>query len=152
MGTILTAVERTDLLDRHRRERDGRIKDRIKAVLLRDDGLSNGEIARVPFLTDEAVRQQVDDFLKENGKLMLENGGSTAQLSDEQTQKLEAHLDEKLYVCTCDITDYVFATFGVYYSVRGMTKWLKLHGFSYHKPVGVPAKADGEKQNEKARP
>jgi transposase len=40
----------------------------------------------------------------------------------------------------------VGATFGVTYSISGMTKWLKQHGFSYHKPVGVPAKADGEAQ------
>ena len=34
------------MLVRHRGERDGRVKDRIKAVLLRDDGMSYGEIAR----------------------------------------------------------------------------------------------------------
>jgi hypothetical protein len=44
MGTILTAGERQQLLVRHKVERDGRIKDRIKAVLLRDDGLSYGEL------------------------------------------------------------------------------------------------------------
>jgi transposase len=146
MGKLLTDAARTDLLVRHRRERDGRVKDRIKAVLLRDDGWSFGQIAEALFLTDEGVRQQVDDFLKENGKLMPENGGSAARLSDEQAQQLEAHLDERIYTRTCDIADYVFATFGVHYSVRGMTKWLKQHGFTYHKPVGVPAKADGDKQ------
>jgi transposase len=146
MGTILTAEERTNLLVRHRRERDGRVRDRIKAVLLRDDGLSYGEIARVLFLTDEGVRQQVEDYLKENGKLTPENGGSVARLSDEQIQNLEAHLEEKIYTRTCDIVEYAFTTFGVHYSVRGMTRWLKQHGFTYHKPVGVPAKADGEAQ------
>jgi len=30
--------------------------------------------------------------------------------------------------------------------VRGLTKWLQQHGFTYHKPVGVPAKADGVAQ------
>jgi len=146
MGTILSFEERSNLLASHRRERDRRVADRIKAVLLRDDGWSYGQIAEALFLTDEGVRQQVEDYLKENGKLTPENGGSLARLSDEQAEKLEAHLNEKLYVRTCDIVDYVFKTFGVYYSVRGMTKWLKQHGFTYHKPVGVPAKADGDKQ------
>ena len=146
METLLSTDARTDLLVRHRRERDGRIKDRIKAVLWRDAGMSYGEIARLLFLTDEGVRQQVDDFLKENGKLMPENGGSTARLSDEQAQKLETHLNEKTYVRTHDIVDYVRETFGVAYSVRGLTKWLQQHGFTYHKPVGVPAKADGDAQ------
>jgi transposase len=144
MGTILTAEERHQLLVRHKGERDGRIKDRIKAVLLRDDGLSYGEIARVLFLTDEGVRQQVADYLQRNGKLEPENGGSTARLTVAQADQLETHLNEKIYVRTSDIAAYVGATFGVTYSISGMTKWLKQHGFSYHKPVGVPAKADGE--------
>jgi hypothetical protein len=55
-------------------------------------------------------------------------------------------LEEKLYTSTSDIADYVLKTFGVVYSVRGLTKWLKQHGFTYHKLSGVPAKADGEAQ------
>ena len=148
MGTILSAEERTGLLASHRRERDRRVADRIKAVLLRDDGMSYGEIARVLFLTDEGVRQQIDDYLKRNGKLQPENGGSQARLSDEQAKMLEAHLEEKIHVRTRDIVDYVFETFGVRYSVRGLTAWLQQHGFTYHKPVGVPAKANGEAQKQ----
>jgi transposase len=75
-----------------------------------------------------------------------ENGGSEGRLSDEQTKKLAAHLEEKIYVRTRDIVDYVKETFGIAYSVRGLTKWLQQHGFTYHKPVGGPAKADGEAQ------
>ena len=69
---------------RHRGERDGRVGDRIKAVLLRDDGMSYGEIARVLFLSDEGVRQQIEDYLRQNGKLQPENGGSEARLTDER--------------------------------------------------------------------
>ena len=182
------------MLVRHRGERDGRVRDRIKAVLLRDDGMSYGEIARVLFLSDEGVRQQIEDYLRQNGKLQPENGGSEARLTDEQAKKLDnctgsdlsvyciniffkgffgvsyfefcckhrqtqystfiskpfvpgtastwMHLDETIYTRTRDIVEYVKETFGVAYSVRGLTKWLKQHGFTYHKPVGVPAKAD----------
>lgn len=146
MGTILSAEERQDLLLRHKRERDGRVKDRIKAVLLHDDGMSCAEIARVLFLSNEGVRQQIEDYLTQNRKLKPENGGSQARLSDEQVKKLEAHLEEKVYVRTSDIVDYVKRAFGVTYSVSGLTKWLRQHGFTYHKPVGIPAKADGAAQ------
>jgi transposase len=146
MITLLQPCERQDLLARHRRERDRRVADRIKAVLLRDDGLSYEEIARVLFLSDEGVRRQIEDYLNKNGKLQPENGGSEARLSDEQGQKLVAHLEDTLYVRTRDIVAYVFETFGVRYSVRGLTAWLHRNGFSYHKPVGVPAKADGAAQ------
>jgi transposase len=146
MGTILNAEERNGLLFWHKGERDGRVRDRIKAVLLRDDGMSYGEIARVLFLSDEGVRRQIDDYLEQNGKLQPGNGGSEARLSDEQARKLEFHLEESIYTRTSDIADYVLTTFGVAYSVGGLTKWLKQHGFTYHKPCGVPAKADGEAQ------
>ena len=117
METILTTEQRKLLLARHRNERDKRVADRIKAVLLRDEGMSYREIARVLFLTDEGARQQVEDFLKKNGKLEPENGGSEARLSDEQTKRLEAHLEEKLYVRTRDIVEYVQETFGIVCSI-----------------------------------
>ena len=100
MGAILNGGERKELLVRHRGERDGRVRDRIKAVLLRDDGMSYNEIARVLFLSDEGVRQQIEDYLRQNGKLQPGNGGSDARLTDEQGKNLEAHLDETLYTRT----------------------------------------------------
>ena len=56
MERFLSSYARKELLARHRRERDGRIKDRIKVVLLRDDGWSYKSIAEALFLSDEGVR------------------------------------------------------------------------------------------------
>lgn len=148
MGSLLTSEDRAALLLHHRSERDGRIKDRLKAVLLRDDGMSYSQIAAVLFLSHEGVRQQVEDYLRANGKLAPENGGSQARLGGEQAQKLIDHLDAELYVRTRDIVAYVKTAFGITYSVRGLTAWLHQHGFSYHQPVGVPAKASVQAQSE----
>jgi transposase len=145
MGKLLEEEQRQDLLVRHRGERDGRVRDRIKAVLLRDDGYSYEQIAQVLFLSDEAIRKHIDDFVFEN-KLRPENGGSEARLDGEQTAKLLAHLDEQIYVDVKDICNYVWAEFGITYSRSGMTQWLGRNGFSYHKPAPVPAKADKVKQ------
>jgi transposase len=147
MGYILPTELRITLLARHRKERDGRVKDRIKAVLLRDDGLTYEEIASVLYLSDEGVRQQVEDYLKRE-KLLPENGGSDAKLDKEQATKLIAHLEEHAYLWAKEIVAYVEKTFSVTYSVAGMTAWLKAHGFSYHQPAVVPAKADAAKQKE----
>jgi len=145
MGTLLEPEQRQSLLVRHRGERDRRVADRIKAVLLRDDGYSYEQIAQVLFLSDEAIRKHIDDFIREN-KLKPENGGSQARLDGEQTAKLLAHLDEQIYVDVKDICDYVWTQFGVVYSRSGMTQWLGRNGFSYHKPAPVPAKADKARQ------
>jgi transposase len=145
MGTLLEPEQRQGLLVRHRGERDGRVRDRIKAVLLRDDGYSFEQIAQVLFLSDEAIRKHIDDFTREN-KLKPENGGSEARLDSEQTTKLLAHLDGQIYVDVKDICDYVWMQFGIAYSRSGMTQWLGRNGFSYHKPSPVPAKADKARQ------
>jgi transposase len=145
MGTLLEPDQRQNLLVHHRGERDGRVRDRIKAVLLRDDGYSYEQIAQALFLSDEAIRKHIDDFIREN-KLKPENGGSQARLNSEQTAKLLAHLDEQIYVDVKDICNYVWAEFGATYSRSGMTQWLGRNGFSYHKPAPVPAKADHVRQ------
>ena len=102
MGTLLEPHQRQELLKRHRTERDGRVKDRIKAVLLRDDGYTYEQIAQVLFCSDEAVRQHIDDFIGK-AKLKPENGGSDPQLNADQTASLLAHLDEHIYVDVKDI-------------------------------------------------
>jgi predicted ArsR family transcriptional regulator len=64
MGTLLEPDQRKNLLVRHRGERDRRVADRIKAVLLRDDGYSLEQIAEVLFLSDEAIRKHIEDFVR----------------------------------------------------------------------------------------
>lgn len=144
-GLFLLPEVRAHLLHQHKRERDGRVKDRIKAVLLRDDDWSLRAIAEALFLTEEGVRQHLKDYAA-SGKLAPENGGSEGFLNERQTAELLSHLDGRLYVKVCDIAAYVHTAFGIRYSVRGMTDWLKRHDFTFHQPCGVPAKADAEAQ------
>ena len=53
---FLTDSERTQLKAQHRQERDGRVRDRIKAVLLYDKDWSPQEIAEALLISDQAVR------------------------------------------------------------------------------------------------
>lgn len=145
MHPILTPAVRSELLSRHKRERDRRVADRIKAVLWRDEGETYAEIARRLFLSEEGVRAQVEDYVKKE-KIRPESGGSAPLLTETQTQALSAHITEKLYAKTVDICAYVSATFNVFYSVSGMTKMLKRLDFTYHQPCGVPAKSDAQAQ------
>ena len=144
-GTILLPADRERLLKQHKKERDKRVADRIKAVLLRDDDWSLRAIAEALFLTEEGIRQHLLDYAA-SGKLKPDNGGSEGLLSEAQTAALLAHLDVHLYVKVSEIVAYVHVTFGIRYSVRGMTDWLKRHDFTFHQPCGVPAKADAQAQ------
>lgn len=145
MECKLTVKERKDLMKRHRTERDGRVRDRIKAVLAYDDGYSYSEIARILLLDDETIRRHVDDFWREN-KLSTNNGGSDSKLTDRETRALTEHLSDITYLYVKDICQYVKQRFNRIYSISGMTKWLHSNGFCYKKPHAVPAKADKEQQ------
>lgn len=62
MKQFLSLEERDKLKIQHRKERDKRICDRIKAVLLFDDGWNYQEIAHVLLLSDEAVKQYIQEY------------------------------------------------------------------------------------------
>ena len=141
----LNEKTKATLEKRHRRERDGRIRDRIKAVLLKSEGWSHRQIAQALRIHEETIRQHIQNWLDE-GKLKPENGGSSSKLNDEQSQALETHLELTTYTDAQSICRYVFKRFGVSYTISGMTKWLHAHHFSYKQPKGVPAKADLAKQ------
>ena len=65
----------------HKGERDKRVADRIKAVLLNNEGWSNRQIAQGLRIHEETVFNHLQDFI-EFEKLKPENGGSTSKLSD----------------------------------------------------------------------
>lgn len=137
----LSEETKKDLELRHRYEGDGRVRDRIKAVLLKSEGWSHRAIAQALRIHEETVRQHLADWLTDE-KLKPENGGSWSKLKDAQSRALEAHLEATIYTRVIDLCVYVEATFGVRYTVSGMTKWLHHHRYSYKQPKAVPAKAN----------
>lgn len=141
----LSLKERKQLIKRHKKERDGKIRDRIKAVLAYDDGYNYSEIAKILLLDDETVRRHIKDYFREN-KLAPENGGSEGYLSVAEKKALIKHLKEKTYLYVKDICVYVKKTYGISYSISGMNKWLYANGFRYKKPHAVPAKANNKEQ------
>jgi transposase len=144
---FLTAHERDQLRLQHKRERDKRVCDRIKAILLYDEGWTPQQIAKVLLISDQAVREHVHDY-QTSKKLHPESGGSEEKLSKEQAEQLESHLREHTYLYVRDISAYVETTFRIVYTIHGLRNWLQRHGFSYKKPAVVPGKANKEQQQE----
>ena len=144
---LLSEEERSQLRAQHKKERDGRIRDRIKAVLLYDKGWTVEEIAEALLLSEDAIRDHIDDY-KSSKKLKPENGGSVEKLSAQQSRELEAHLQKHTYLFVRDIAAYVKSRWGIVYTVHGLRSWLQRHNFSYKKPAVVPGKANEEQQRE----
>lgn len=142
---FLTDAERVQLRIQHKKERDKRVCDRIKAVLLYDKGWPVAAVAEALLLSEDAIRDHISEY-KQSQKLKPESGGSAEKLSIEHSKQLEEHLREHTYLYVKDIAAYVQSTWGVSYTVPGLRNWLKRHEFSYKKPAIVPGKADKQQQ------
>ena len=145
MKEFLTTEQRTTLKTQHRREHDGRIRDRIKAILLADDGWTHQKISMALLLDDQTVGNYIKAY-KESGKLKHESGGSTGKLTIHEAKELEIHLETTLYLHIHEICAYVEKTYGKSYTVPGMQSWMHSHGFVYKNPKGIPSKANLEAQ------
>ena len=84
-------LTRTQLKAQHRRERDKRVCDRIKAVLLCDKGWSIATIAEALLLSEDAIREHITEY-RDSKKLKPENGGSTEKLSLKQSELIIGNL------------------------------------------------------------
>lgn len=147
---FLTDKERQQLKAQHRVERDGRIRDRIKAVLLYDKGWAIQAIAEALLLSDDAIRNHVFEY-QESKKLKPENGGSTPKLSWEQSQKFIEHLRGHIYLYVKEIIAYVQSTMNIIYTVPGMRDWLRRSKLSDHRQLTTLQQKSFEKNLKQQR-
>lgn len=145
MKITLTKEQKQALDYQHDKTRDGRVRDRIKAVLLASEGWSTTMISQALRIHETTVLRHLQDYVQSE-KLKPENGGSSSRLSSSQTMALIEHLTKVTYHHTHQIVAYVLEQFGVCYTVAGMNKWLHHNGFNYKKPKGVPRRFDEAKQ------
>ena len=143
----LSNTEQVQLRIQHKQERDKRVCDRIKAILLCDKGWSVAMIAEALLLSEDAIRDHIAEY-KESKKLKPESGGSIEKLSAERSKQLEEHLEQHTYLYVKDIVAYVQSVWAVAYTVPGMRNWLQRHKFSYKKPALVPGRANEQQQRE----
>ena len=145
---FLTEPERQELLSELSREREKKYADRIRIILLLDQGEPMVKIAEYFFLTERSISNYRDRY-KQGGLEELLNDYYTdrsAYLSPEEQSKLTLELESKVYPTTKSVISYIKKEFGVVYTVGGMTGLLHKLGFSYKKPKGVPGKAKAEEQ------
>lgn len=147
MKNFLTDIERKRLKLQHKQSKDVRERDRLKAILASDEGMSYEHIALVLRVDETSVRRFVKEYLEEE-KTRPTNGGSSGKLTEEQSAELKDYLDKNLYNTAKEIAEYVYETYKVKYSRQGMNDWLRRQTFVRKKLFGVPAKADREKQKE----
>ncbi|MDR1382461.1 MAG: winged helix-turn-helix domain-containing protein [Planctomycetaceae bacterium] len=113
-------------------------------VLALAEGFSPSQVAKIFLLDADTVRRYFRLYKEGgiNGLLEIHYEGRHSFLTDQQKEELKAHLRHNIYLEVKPIIEYVDQTFGVRYSVSGMTKLLHELRFEYKKPKLVPSKAD----------
>lgn len=150
MKDFLSAKQIAELKADHRAERESRYADRIKAVLMLNSGLSASKVAEYLLLDQKTVRKYLERYF-EGGLEGICNDwyrGRESSLTVDEQAKLVQELKSKIYPSASAVVKYVKESFGVSYSISGITYLLQRLGFSYKKPQAVPGKANGEAQRE----
>jgi transposase len=150
MATFLSAAQVYDLRIRHKKSREKRVCDKIKAILMLDDGYPYEVIAKVLLLDDSTIRRWHERFQEDgiDGLLADYYLGGGSYLTEKQKDALVAHLESNVYLTAKEICAFVLRKFKVDYTVKGMTNLLHALGFHYKKPKHVPGKADINNQLE----
>jgi transposase len=144
----LAKPELSKLRRLHRRTREKRHADRLKAVILLGSGWSAEQVAEALMVDPDTVRAHFKRYRSGGVEQLLKMAykGSKCDLTDEQLIELNVHLENNLYLTAADVARYVEEQWGVRYTARGMTELLHRLGYVYKKPKLVPGKADAEAQ------
>lgn len=145
---FLSTNQRAAIIAVHRYERNASQADRLKAMLLLDDGYTFEQISKILLLDDQTIRNYLSKYERggTEGLLSDKYAGYSGCLSQDEESKLETHLEEFTYPDVNPIIAYVEFTFGKEYSRSGMRDLLHRLDFSYKKTSHVPGKADSDKQ------
>ena len=148
MSEIILSPEKVqELKVRHKKERDARVCDRIKAVLLINAGYSYEQAAEILLLDDSTIRRHIEEYIASE-KLLNNNKGSESKLNKAQTNELTAYLQANVFMNVKPIISYIVGKYNIRYSLSGMVTWLNEHNFTYRKPHSVPSRFNVSKQEE----
>jgi transposase len=148
MQSFLSAAEIITLKQAHRDTHEKRYADRIKTILCLNDGFNYEQISKILQLDDTTLRDYYQQYKQHGLQHLIEDDykGGFSKLTTIQCKELEKHIEQSLYHQAKDIVNYIAKTYGVIYSVTGVTHLLHHLGFVYKATKAIPGKADLQAQ------
>lgn len=148
MPGLLSEEQVKVLRQAHKQIRDKKLADRIKAIVALNKGMPYPEVASLLLLDETTLRRYVKQFQDKGlpGLLECHYQGGHSRLTSFQEKQLKTFLRKNTKRTAKEVVDHVHKTYGVKFSVIGVTKLLHRLGFAYKKPKIVPGKANREKQ------
>jgi transposase len=148
MQVFLTQEQRSELLQELKVEHQAKYSDRIKVILLLNEGKRYKDIADFLFLDGGTIRNYSKRYV-EGGILGLVTdsySGRRSHLTEKEKEQLSNYLLLKICMDSKEIVFYIQKNFGLTYSMSGVTALLHSMGFTYKKAKPVPGKANKEDQ------
>ena len=146
----MTKKQRKELLEELKLERIRRYADRLRVILLLDQGWTYKKIAEALFLDEGTIGNYKKRYRLGGIEGLINDDylGKKTMLTKRDLKVLSNDLQKRIFPTTKSVIIHVKKKFGVKYSRGGMTDLLHRLGFSFKKPKGVPGKADRDKQEE----
>jgi transposase len=150
MSIKLSQEEVNQIKQLHRSCTKRKHADKLKAILMLNDGFSCVEVGKLLLLDDDTIRIYRNTYLSQGTQSLLNdnNKGTTTFLTAVQLEALEKQLTANVYTDSKGIVIWIENNFGIRYSCSGINALLSRLGFVYKKPVLTPCKANLEKQEE----
>jgi transposase len=147
----LSSEEKAELKRLHRTLKDRKSSDRIKAILMLDDGYSGQEIATILLLDENTITAWKTGYLARKNTtnwLFHSCKGYAGKLSECELKAVAQYVEENLISDSKQVQHFILETFEKLYSVNGVIELLNRLGFRYKQTTLVPAKHNPELQKE----
>jgi transposase len=147
-GFSINKTDRRILEEFHRACLDKKTADKIKAILLIDQGFTYEQIERILLLDERTLNRYKRIYTEEGIDGLTANNyqGRNYKLTEEQIKILKEELNTLLYSTAEEVAEYVRKQFNVKYSVKGMVQTLHRLGYAYKRARSIPGKFDVKKQ------
>ena len=145
----MTIKDKETLKRIHRGLRDGRKRDRIKAILLLSEGYTSSEISKILLIDNDTVtnwkkrfdnREDIDSWLQDEYKIY------EGKLTSQEEKELTEYIENNLISNSKQVIKYVRQRYQKSYSMSGMVSLLHKLGFVYKQTTLIPSKYDAEAQ------
>jgi transposase len=151
MDFPLSSEDRVLFKRLHKAEKDKKMADRMKAILLFDNGYSQRQISEILLIDEDTVANWFKRFkISRNIPGFLGNDyiAYVGKLTCQQTEQVKRYINENIITDSKQVIEYIKEQFGITYSTSGIQYLIKSLGFTYKQLTLFPSKADIEKQKQ----
>jgi len=139
-----------DLFDeRLKREKDPKVRDRLRMIVLLEEGYKQREVARIMRTTVRTVYKWKKRYEREGfeGLKTRKKTGRKRRLSDDDLEDLKRHLKQRDYWTTREVRNLIKDVFDVEFTLRHVSRILRKIGMNYQKPYVNDLKRPRDAEN-----